>query len=268
MNSTRTVSPSTVTSRITPRSTSEMTGISGSGISSSAAQTCVGGHHDAPGHRAPHLGHLVPERLELVGVRASLDRLRGVHTKSDSPRELGPQLQRQDPERVRPQLLDRGVEARLVAQPLGPHLRVHPVVDLFAVDLRGEARELGVVTRLQRLDAHLVGFLVEPAARDRVRPVEQVQLDERRAAVLVRLAVERERVGVACRARRRRARRARARGRSRSARSTRTRRPPRASARSPSTPSRASRGSARRQRSTGAAVPARSRASFNRALIE
>ena len=39
VNSTRTVSPSTVTLRITPRSTSEMTGISGSGISSSAAQT-------------------------------------------------------------------------------------------------------------------------------------------------------------------------------------------------------------------------------------
>ena len=43
----------------------------------------------------------------------------------------------------------------------------------------------GIVVLHQRRDADLVGGLVEPAPRDRVRPVEQVQLDERRAAVLV-----------------------------------------------------------------------------------
>ena len=47
------------------------------------------------------------------------------------------------------------------------------------------------------VEAHRVGLLVQPAARDRARPVEQAQLDERRAAVFVRRAVERERVRVA-----------------------------------------------------------------------
>ena len=49
---------------------------------------------------------------------------------------------------------------------------------------------------LQRRDPYLVCDLVEPAPRDRVRPLEQVQLDERRAAVLLGLAVEGERVRV------------------------------------------------------------------------
>src|SRR5205823_8079697 len=42
---------------------------------------------------------------------------------------------------VRPELLERPLEARLVAQPLGPELRVHPVVGLLAVDLRRERSE-------------------------------------------------------------------------------------------------------------------------------
>ena len=69
------------------------------------------------------------------------------------------------------------------------------VVDLLAVHLRREPGDLGVVGLLQRREAKLVGGLVEPVPRDRVRPVELAQLDERRAAVLRRGAVERELVG-------------------------------------------------------------------------
>jgi len=68
---------------------------------------------------------------------------------------------------------------------------VHPVVRLLAVDLRGEAGELGIVRSLQGLDAGLVGPLVEAVPRDRSCPVrDQPELDELRAAVLVRAAVE------------------------------------------------------------------------------
>ena len=45
----------------------------------------------------------------------------------------------------RSQLVEGRDEARLVLEAVEPHLRVHPVVDLLAVDLRGEACELGVV---------------------------------------------------------------------------------------------------------------------------
>ncbi len=115
---------------------------------------------------------------------------------ADPRDELAAQLGGQDAERVRPQLLDRRLEARLVAQPVVPHLGVHAVVRLLAVDLRREPRDRRVGVVLERRDPDLVGDLVEPAARDRVRPLEQVELDERRAAVLLRLAVEGERVGV------------------------------------------------------------------------
>jgi len=50
--------------------------------------------------------------------------------------------------------------------------------------------------RAQCRDADPVGLLVQPAARDCVRAIEQTQLDERRAPVLVERAVERERVRV------------------------------------------------------------------------
>ena len=99
-------------------------------------------------------------------------------------------------ERERPQFLDGGSEPRLVAQARRPQLSVQAVVGLFAVDLRRQARQFGVVRLHQAVDADAVGLLVEVAARDRVRPLEQMQFDERRAAVVVRLAVERERVGV------------------------------------------------------------------------
>ena len=68
------------------------------------------------------------------------------------------------------------------------------MVDLLAVDLRRQPRELVVGTRAQRVKAEPVGLLVEIAASDRVRPVEQAQLDERRAAIRLGLTVERERV--------------------------------------------------------------------------
>ena len=96
----------------------------------------------------------------------------------------------------RAQLLERLDVARLVLEPLVPHLRVHPVVRLLAVDLGGEASDPLVVGLHQRLDPLLVGLLVEHLARDRPRPVgNDAQLDELRAAVLLGLAVERELVG-------------------------------------------------------------------------
>ena len=91
-------------------------------------------------------------------------------SRPDARRERVALLGRQHAERVRPELLDRGAELRRVAQPLVPHLRVHAVVRLLAVDLRGEAGDRGVVVLHQRRDADLVGDLVEPAARDRVAP--------------------------------------------------------------------------------------------------
>ena len=145
----------------------------------------LGGHHCAPAgaerrtivissHSGASSSVCVPRSTASTSSRPT--------RATSSPRSSAGQ----HAERVRPQLLDRRAEARLVAQPLAPHLGVHAVVRLLAVDLRREAgdRRVGVV--LQRRDADLVGDLVEPAARDRVRPVEQAQLDERRAAVLVR----------------------------------------------------------------------------------
>ena len=43
------------------------------------------------------------------------------------------------------QLVQRGAEARLVLQTVEPHLRVHAVVRLLAVDLPSEPRDRGVV---------------------------------------------------------------------------------------------------------------------------
>ena len=186
----------------------------------------------------------------------------------DAARQLRALLRLEHAERVRPQLVDRSRKARLVAQALGPHLGVHAVVDLFAVDLRGEARELGVVGLAQRVDPHAVGFLVEIAARDRVRPVDQAQLDERRAAVLLRRAVERERVRVGVELDRRelveRARVADLVLRDRRERDVllERRRDPRPLRVAPAEDQLVV------SYRSGAAVPARSRASFNRALIE
>ena len=74
---------------------------------------------------------------------------------------------------------------------------MEPVVDLLALDLGGDPCELRVLVLLQPLDPDRVRGLVEDVARDRARPVrDEPQLDERRAAVLLGLAVERQRVGV------------------------------------------------------------------------
>src|SRR4029077_12523019 len=83
--------------------------------------------------RAAHGGHLLPQPGPLVDVLPALDRLDLGQT--DALGELPAELRRQDAERVRPELLDGGAEARLVAQPLVPQLRVHAVVRLLAVDL-------------------------------------------------------------------------------------------------------------------------------------
>ena len=151
VNSTWTRSPSTSTSRTTPRSTSEMTGISGSWISSSAAQTCVGRHHGAPagpsGAPSSSRPRAPPARRVCVP--------RSTASTSASPTRAarsGRSSASSNADRVRPQLVDRLAEARLVAQPLGPHLGVHAVVGLLAVDLRGQARDRRVGVALQRLD--------------------------------------------------------------------------------------------------------------------
>ena len=90
------------------------------------------------------------------------------------------------------QARQRRLEARLVPQPLLPHLRMDAVVRLLTVHLGGEPGDLLVVGRLQRLEPDLVGRLVQDVPRDRPRPVHLPQLDERRRAVLLRRAVERE----------------------------------------------------------------------------
>jgi len=95
----------------------------------------------------------------------------------------------------RPQLVEGCDEPRFVLEAVEPHLRVHPVVDLLAVDLRGQARKLGVVGGLQLVEPDRVGLLVEVVARDRVLPARQPQLYEPGAAVLLGSSVEGELVG-------------------------------------------------------------------------
>ena len=242
-------------------------GISGSGISASASQTAASRHHVAPGTLRRTIvisSHSSRSSSEWPPRSTGVD-CTGRPTRSASAARSS---SAQHAERVRPQLVDRLLEPRLAAQAVDPHLRVQAVVDLLAVHLRGEPRDLRVVGLLQRGEPDLVRGLVEPVPRDRVRPVQPAQLDERRARGTPTGRGRTRARRPSCRGRARRARTARARGRSRSARSTRTRRPPRATARCPSTPSRASRGSARRRRAQAAAVPARSRASLSFAFSE
>ena len=245
---------------MTPRSTSETTGISGSGISSSAGPDLGLGHHCAPAgaerrtivissHSSASSSVCVPRStaLDLVqpDARASSARCSGVRTPSAYGHSSATRL----------------LEARLVAQPLVPHLGVHAVVRLLAVDLRREARDLRIVVVHQRRDA---GSRPPPRRASAARSCAPSRAGAARRAARSGTP----RAGGRTRARPRRppaAGRRRARGRSRSARSTRTRRPPRASARSPSTRSRASRGQLVVSQSQQIA---RSRASFRRALIE
>src|SRR5262245_52663530 len=108
---------------------------------------------------------------------ASLDRTCPGTRSRDTFGKDTPQLLREDAEGIGPELLDGAAEARLVAQALGPHLRVEAVVDLLAVHLRGEPGHLRVVGLPEPREAELVGGLVQPVTRDRVRPVESPQLD-------------------------------------------------------------------------------------------
>ena len=120
VNSTWTRSPSTWTSRTTPRSTSEITGISGSSTSASAAQTASAVTTSPPGPSgAPRSS---PPRAPASRRRARRARPAshsGSSKRSASVRAL---LGLDEPERVGPELLERLAEARLVAQPLAPHL--------------------------------------------------------------------------------------------------------------------------------------------------
>ena len=75
VKSTWTVPLSTATSFTTPRSTSEMTGISGSGISASASQTSSAVTIATRGSGAPHHRHLLPQLGELRLVDAARHRL-------------------------------------------------------------------------------------------------------------------------------------------------------------------------------------------------
>ena len=117
----------------------------------------------------------------------------------DARAELGSKRVVEDAERVRPELVHGLVQtlASFVGgeQTVDPHLGVHAVVRLLAIHLCRETRDLGIVGLLERREPDLVRGLVEPVTRDRPRPLEPAQLDERRGAVLLGLAVERELVG-------------------------------------------------------------------------
>ena len=246
---------------MTPRSTSETTGISGSGISSNAAQTCVRASPlRARGRGAAHASSsrpTAPRARRVCVPRSTASTSSSPTRRASSARCSGGTTPSAYGHSSATASRKRGSSRRRACHSSACMRWYASSRSIFAA----RPATCGSGVAHQRLDANAIRLLVEPAPRDRVRPVEQPQLDERRAAVLVERPVERERVRVVRQA----AGRRRARGRSRSARSTRTRRPPRASARSPSTRSRASRRSARRQ-----PVPAeaRSRASFSRALIE
>ena len=138
MNSTWTVPSSTATSRTTPRSTIEIDGISGSSISASAAQTCVDGYHAAPG---------TERRTSVISSQSA--ELRRCARRARRPAGAAPRALR---------------GARLVLQPLVPHLGVHAVVRLLAVDLRGEPGDRRIVGRHQRAEPPLVRRLVEVRA--------------------------------------------------------------------------------------------------------
>ena len=99
--------------------------------------------------------------------------------------------------RLRPELLECGLETRLPLQALEPHLRVHAVVRLLAIDLRSEAGDLGIGRLPQPLEPDRVRFLVEIVTGDRLLPVQQAKLDDLRAAVVVGRPVERA-VSAAC----------------------------------------------------------------------
>src|SRR4029450_2170895 len=151
----------------------------------------------------PHYRHLPPELAQLALVPPSRHGLDVREHVSESllraPAELRTKIVVEDAERVRPELVDSLAEPppAFVArtQAVDPHLRVHAVVRLLAIDLRRDAGYLGVLGALQCREPDLVGGLVQPVPRDRARPLQPAQLDERGAAVFVGVAVEGELVG-------------------------------------------------------------------------
>ena len=218
---------------------------------------------DARRLAAPHHRHLFPE------LRAA----RRCAPRSTGPRPRAPAVTSRaaDPRGgrgVRPELVDRVLEARLVAQAVGPHL----ARGCGGRPPRGPSSPRGRRPLHRRTPSAPRGGSRRPsrtASGARSCAPSRARAARRAARSGTRRARGRTRARPrSCRARAPRARTARAHDRSRSARSTRTRRPPRATARCRSTRSRASRGSARRRRSQAAVVPARSRASFSFAFSE
>ena len=69
----------------------------------------------------------------------------------------------------RPELVDRSPETGLACEAVAPHLGVHAVVRLLAVDLGGEPGDRRVGRGLQPLEPQLVHSLVEHAPSDRHR---------------------------------------------------------------------------------------------------
>ena len=108
-------------------------------------------------------------------------------------RESRPQVFVEDAERVGPEAIERLAHLRVAAEPVEPHLGVHAVIDLLAIDLRSEAGDLRVGVLLERLDPDRVRRLVQIVPSDRRGPVrDEPQLHELRRAVLGRLPVEGE----------------------------------------------------------------------------
>ena len=177
------------TSLTTPRSTSEITGISGSGISASASQTALGGHHCAPGRRAAHHRHLLPQ-LARARPRAAP---RSTASASGSSQPSARSTRRaararssvvEHAERVRPQLLER------LAQPLAALLRASSRSTHSSACMRWYASSRSIFAASPATSG-VVGAPSAPrsgsrrpsrraVARDRPRPVEDAAA--RRAA--------------------------------------------------------------------------------------
>src|SRR3954447_18412365 len=117
VNSTRTLSPSTCTFLTTPRSTSEITGISGSGISASASQTCAAVTTSPPARcAAPSSSPPTTNAARRSGCLAPQAPSRT--WSRDNVLEGRAQLLGEDADGVGPELCDGVLEARLVLQPV------------------------------------------------------------------------------------------------------------------------------------------------------
>src|SRR5829696_2925156 len=234
VNSTRTRPSSTATPRTTPRSTSEITGISGSGISASASQTSASVTMSHPRPNGAPSSSPPTERgtpHPAPRVRPAEGEARREPRRSAAPRPRGAATSAHG---------DGGRPPPGRSSPPGPRRRNRPTPS---------------APRAARSPPPRRGHAARASAPSRARAgARQAWTGGTRAANGRTPARPRSRPP-----RRRRAGTAPVRGRFRSARSTRRRHPPRGTARSPSTRSCASRGRARRQRSAAAAVPALAR---------